>query len=34
LRNEPPVSGEPITIIFEDNEVLIINKPASIPVFF
>ncbi|XP_072169444.1 uncharacterized protein [Diadema setosum] len=31
-RHEPPVSGEPIQIIADTEDYLVINKPASIPV--
>nr|XP_054748934.1 LOW QUALITY PROTEIN: pseudouridylate synthase RPUSD2-like [Lytechinus pictus] len=31
-RHEPPVSGEPIQVIAETQEYLVINKPSSIPV--
>ncbi|KAJ3354509.1 hypothetical protein HDU83_005211 [Entophlyctis luteolus] len=31
-RHEPPVSSAPIKIVFRDNDTLIIDKPASIPV--
>ncbi len=31
-RHEPPVSGEPLTIIEETQDFIVINKPSSIPV--
>eukprot|EP00057_Strongylocentrotus_purpuratus_P030480 XP_781802.2 PREDICTED: RNA pseudouridylate synthase domain-containing protein 2 [Strongylocentrotus purpuratus] len=31
-RHEPPVSGEPIQIIADTQDYLVINKPSSIPV--
>lgn len=31
-RHEPPVSEEPIGIIHEDDDMIVINKPAGIPV--
>ena len=31
-RHEPPVVGDPMTIIAETPELVVINKPASIPV--
>ena len=31
-RHEPPVTSQPIRIVHEDDEVLVINKPSSIPV--
>ena len=31
-RHEPPVVGEPLTIVAETPEIVVINKPASIPV--
>ncbi|XP_041455643.1 RNA pseudouridylate synthase domain-containing protein 2-like [Lytechinus variegatus] len=31
-RHEPPVSGEPIQVIAETQDYLVINKPSSIPV--
>lgn len=31
-RHEPPVIDQPIDIIFEDAELLVIDKPGSIPV--
>lgn len=34
IRKEPPVYNTPIEIIFEDEELLVINKPSSIPVRF
>lgn len=32
IRKEPPVYSLPIEIIHEDDNLLIINKPPSIPV--
>ena len=32
LRKEPPVFNLPIKIIFEDENLLVVNKPPSIPV--
>ncbi|KAI1812565.1 pseudouridine synthase [Poronia punctata] len=31
-RHEPPVSAEPIGIIHEDDDMIVINKPSGIPV--
>ena len=31
-RHEPPVTAQPIGIVHEDNDVIIINKPAGVPV--
>jgi hypothetical protein len=31
-RHEPPVSSIPVTIVHEDDSVLAVNKPPSIPV--
>ncbi|KZF26559.1 pseudouridine synthase [Xylona heveae TC161] len=31
-RHEPPVTSEPIGIIHEDNDMIVINKPSGIPV--
>lgn len=31
-RHEPPVSSEPIGVIHEDDEMIVINKPSGIPV--
>lgn len=31
-RHEPPVSGEPIAVLHEDDGLIVINKPAGIPV--
>lgn len=31
-QHEPPVSSQPIRIVHEDEEVLMVDKPASIPV--
>ncbi|PSK42964.1 hypothetical protein B9Z65_6918 [Elsinoe australis] len=31
-RHEPPVTAEPIGIVHESNDMLVINKPAGVPV--
>lgn len=31
-RHEPPVTETPIKIVFEDNCLIVINKPAGVPV--
>ncbi|KAK1750794.1 mitochondrial tRNA pseudouridine(32) synthase [Echria macrotheca] len=31
-RHEPPVSAEPIGVIHEDDDMIVINKPSGIPV--
>lgn len=31
-RHEPPVTGRPIGIVFEDDEIIVIDKPAGVPV--
>jgi len=31
-RHEPPVTAEPIRIIHEDDDMVVINKPAGVPV--
>eukprot|EP01117_Protostelium_nocturnum_P008684 TRINITY_DN3115_c0_g1_i1.p1 TRINITY_DN3115_c0_g1~~TRINITY_DN3115_c0_g1_i1.p1 ORF type:complete len:310 (+),score=97.40 TRINITY_DN3115_c0_g1_i1:125-1054(+) len=31
-RHEPPVSSLPIEIIYEDEDIVVVNKPSSIPV--
>ncbi|KKA24048.1 hypothetical protein T310_1929 [Rasamsonia emersonii CBS 393.64] len=31
-RHEPPVTGQPIGIIHEDDDLLVIDKPAGVPV--
>ena len=31
-RHEPPVSNQPIRIIYSDNELVVVDKPGSIPV--
>lgn len=31
-RHEPPVTSKPIKTVFEDNDILVIDKPSSIPV--
>ena len=31
-RHEPPVTGQPIGIVHEDDDMIVINKPAGVPV--
>ncbi|XP_075019743.1 pseudouridylate synthase RPUSD2 [Calonectris borealis] len=31
-RHEPPVTAQPIQILVEDNEVVVVDKPSSLPV--
>lgn len=31
-RHEPPVTGEPIGIVHEDDAIMVICKPAGVPV--
>ncbi|CAK7233851.1 DRAP deaminase [Sporothrix bragantina] len=31
-RHEPPVTAEPVEVIHEDDDMLVINKPAGVPV--
>ncbi|KAK3305392.1 pseudouridine synthase [Chaetomium strumarium] len=31
-RHEPPVSAEPIGVIYEDEDMVVINKPSGVPV--
>ncbi|KAG6001176.1 hypothetical protein E4U21_004634 [Claviceps maximensis] len=31
-RHEPPVTAEPVGIIHEDNDMIVINKPSGVPV--
>ena len=31
-RHEPPVTADPIHVIYEDDAMLVINKPAGVPV--
>ncbi|CAM1501170.1 Fc.00g103320.m01.CDS01 [Cosmosporella sp. VM-42] len=31
-RHEPPVSADPVEIIHEDEDMIVINKPAGVPV--
>lgn len=31
-RHEPPVTDEPLRVMHEDEYLVVINKPASIPV--
>jgi tRNA pseudouridine synthase 9 len=31
-RHEPPVTAEPIRIVHEDDDMIVINKPAGVPV--
>jgi 23S rRNA-/tRNA-specific pseudouridylate synthase len=30
-RHEPPVTAEPLAILFEDDDIVAVNKPGSIP---
>lgn len=30
-RHEPPVSSDPIEVVFEDDEIMVIDKPSGIP---
>ena len=32
VRHEPPVYDKTIEIVFEDDELLVVNKPSSMPV--
>lgn len=32
FRHEVPVTSEPITIVHIDDDIVVVNKPASIPV--
>lgn len=34
IRHEPPVTAEPIHIIKETDDIVVVNKPPSIPVSF
>ncbi|KAL8930567.1 MAG: hypothetical protein Q9208_000437 [Pyrenodesmia sp. 3 TL-2023] len=31
-RHEPPVTAQPIGVVHEDNDMIVINKPAGVPV--
>ncbi|XP_051578741.1 pseudouridylate synthase RPUSD2-like isoform X2 [Myxocyprinus asiaticus] len=31
-RHEPPVSGQPLEVLVDDGEVVVVDKPASLPV--
>jgi tRNA pseudouridine32 synthase len=31
-RHEPPVSDRPVGIVYEDDRIMAINKPAGVPV--
>ena len=31
-RHEPPVSAQPVEVVHEDSDILVVNKPSSIPV--
>jgi tRNA pseudouridine synthase 9 len=31
-RHEPPVTSEPVSVIHEDEELIVINKPSGVPV--
>ena len=31
-RHEPPVTGQPIGVLHEDDDIIVINKPAGVPV--
>ena len=31
-RHEPPVSAEPVVVIYESEDVVVVSKPPSIPV--
>ena len=31
-RHEPPVSAQPVKVVHEDSDILVVNKPSSIPV--
>ncbi|KAF2453247.1 DRAP deaminase [Lineolata rhizophorae] len=31
-RHEPPVTAQPVGIVHEDNDIIVINKPAGVPV--
>lgn len=32
FRHEVPVTNDPITIVHMDDDIVVVNKPASIPV--
>lgn len=31
-RHEPPVTEKPIEVVFENDRLIVINKPAGVPV--
>ncbi|KAL9128930.1 MAG: hypothetical protein Q9217_002484 [Psora testacea] len=31
-RHEPPVTAQPVGIVYEDNDMIVIDKPAGVPV--
>ncbi|KAJ4423637.1 DRAP deaminase [Gnomoniopsis sp. IMI 355080] len=31
-RHEPPITAEPIAILHEDNDMIVLNKPSGVPV--
>ena len=31
-RHEPPVTANPLTVIHEDDDIIVVDKPTSIPV--
>lgn len=31
IRHEPPVYNKAISIVFEDDELLVVDKPSSLP---
>ena len=31
-RHEPPVTSQPIGVVYEDDDMIVINKPAGVPV--
>lgn len=31
-RHEPPITAQPIAVVYEDNDIIAINKPAGVPV--
>lgn len=31
-RHEPPVTAQPVGVVHEDNDMIVINKPAGVPV--
>ena len=34
FRHEPPVTAEPIQVISDTEDIVVVNKPSSIPVRF